>query len=261
MRPDKRCASHVSLSPRVTAPVAKTRCARGGRRGARHVRAALCGWMSCRRLAALSRSLGCLGSVICGVCTTNAGHVSPLKFVASRLCLLATLLRILSSFFAPLLATTFLHFLQVFFCCFCPETQMDIAICVIRAVPPASSHLNPLCVPPKEQAGACFSARCFSLHSFLCFCHVLSTIVANTRLDPNLTRSNNLESFLISRHHQRGTANREQGTEGTGNSKQKQQQSRVYLRENSRPVKRVSAVAADSIRRCRLTDLPGREWF
>lgn len=137
---------------------------------------------------------------------------------------------------------------------------MDIAICVIRAVPPLESHLNPLCVPPKEQAGACFSVRCFSLHSFLCFCHVLSTIVANTRLDPNLTRSNNLESFLISRHHQRGTANRAQGRETT-NSKQKQQQSRVYLRENSRPVKRVSAVAADSIRRCRLTDLPGREWF
>lgn len=184
------------------------------------MRAALCGWMSCRRLAALSRSLGCLGSVICGVCTTNAGHVSPLKFVASRR-------------FAPLFAchpfaNSFLVFCTAsgnnifafssgFFCCFCPETQMDIAICVIRAVPPASSHLNPLCVPPKEQAGACFSARCFSLHSFLCFCHVLSTIVANTRLDPNLTRSNNLESFLISRHHQRGTANREQGTE---NSKQ-----------------------------------------
>lgn len=67
-----------------------------------------------RCLAALSRSPGCLGSVICSVCTTNAGHVSPLKFIASRLCLFATLLRILS-FFAPLLATTFLHFLQVFF--------------------------------------------------------------------------------------------------------------------------------------------------
>lgn len=178
------------------------------------MRAALCGWMSCRRLAALSRSLGCLGSVICGVCTTNAGHVSPLKFVASR--------RFASLFACHPFANSFLVFLHRFwqqhFCiffrffCFCPETQMDIAICVIRAVPPASSHLNPLCVPPKEQAGACFSARCFSLHSFLCFCHVLSTIVANTRLDPNLTRSNNLESFLISRHHQRGTANREQGT-------------------------------------------------
>lgn len=47
------------------------------------------------------------------------------------------------TFFAPLLATTFLHFLQVFFC-FCPETQMDIAICVIRAVPPLESPQPPL---------------------------------------------------------------------------------------------------------------------
>lgn len=133
--------------------------------------------LSC--LAALSRSPDCLASVICSVCTTNAGHVSPLKFVASRLCLFATLLRSLS-FFCTASGNNIFAFSSGFFC-FCPETQMDIAICVIRAVPPLESHLNPLCVPPKEEAGACFSVRCFSLHSFLCFCHVLSTIVANTR--------------------------------------------------------------------------------
>lgn len=160
-------------------------------------------WMSCAALSR-SRSLGCqsdrlrrlLGSVICGVCTTNA----PLKLVASRrvasrrvfVCL-PPFCEFLLFFFAPLLATTFLHFLQVFFIfcfCFCPG--MDIAICVIRAV-----------TPRLGRSGRLFCRRCFSLHSFLCFCHVLSTIVANanTRLDPNLTRSNNLESFLISRHH------------------------------------------------------------
>lgn len=174
MRPDKRCASHVSLSPRVTAPVGKARCGEGEGQD-------MCGWYyvgGCleqrrrRCLAALSRSPDCL----------TAGHVSPLKFVASR--------RVASLFVCHPFANSFL-FLHRFwqqhfafssgFFCFCPETQMDIAICVIRAVPPLESHLNPLCVPPKEQAGACFSVRCFSLHLFLCFCHVLSTIVANTR--------------------------------------------------------------------------------
>lgn len=143
MRPDKRCASHVSLSPRVTAPVGKARCGEGEGQD-------MCGWnyvggcLEQRRhrcLAALSRSPDCLASVICSVCTTNAGHVSPLKFVASRLCLFATLLRILS-FFCTASGNNILHFLQVFFC-FCPETQMDIAICVIRAVPPSRVTSTP----------------------------------------------------------------------------------------------------------------------
>lgn len=111
MRPDKRCASHVSLSPRVTAPVAKTRCGEGG--GKAWAGGLLCGWMSCRRLAAVARSLGCLGSVICGVCTTNAGHVSPLKFVALR--------RVASLFACHPFANSllFLHrFWQQHFCIF-----------------------------------------------------------------------------------------------------------------------------------------------
>lgn len=217
MRPDKRCASHVSLSPRVTAPVAKTRCAEGGR--GQDMCAGGIMWVD---VLPPSRCTVAVAWLPWQRYLRRLHHergprfATEIRRVASRRVFVC--LPPFCEFFPRFLHRFWQQHFCIFFSFFCPETQMDIAICVIRAVPPASSHLNPLCVPPKEQAGACFSARCFSLHSFLCFCHVLSTIVANTRLDPNLTRSNNLESFLISRHHQRGTANREQGTANRNNN-------------------------------------------